>query len=215
MDPSTYLENDETYTCITDRYTNLPEIIKNAYENGKISSMLEKLNEIIEFSQKEIDSVCRNDSLNILDCLNGLDRLKVFYETVKKSYLSLNFKVDEVFSEYDKSIGELQKYQTIERNISMTVQFLVKCLPALTIDKIFDQHIDPSNYIDLIDSCCKLEKMHDPIVSQIPIIKRIYDSIPRIRDSIKSDTIENLKTFLNKTLENFPIVGFRYWSKVI
>ncbi|KAF1744767.1 hypothetical protein MXB_1083 [Myxobolus squamalis] len=118
--------------------------------------------------------------------LMKMEKFKYFglFEWIRSiESLLRNCQIDEVFSEYDKSIGELQKYQTIERNISMTVQFLVKCLPALTIDKIFDQHIDPSNYIDLIDSCCKLEKMHDPI------------------------------TFLNKTLENFTVVGFRYWSK--
>uniref|UniRef100_A0A6G3ME42 Exocyst complex component 6 (Trinotate prediction) n=1 Tax=Henneguya salminicola TaxID=69463 RepID=A0A6G3ME42_HENSL len=97
----------------------------------------------------------------------------------------------------------------------MTLEFLHKCLPAININKMFDKPIKPENYLELLDACDKLESMNDLTVIQIPIIKRIFDSIPRIRTSIKIDAIENLKNFLNISLEQFPLIGVKYWAKAL
>ena len=107
-----------------------------------------------------------------------------------------NQKIQDLGSNLIVKVDELVKETNKQNNILLSIEALNKYLPVFNIYRQFKQKIQAKDYYPALKLLEDLENNYLPIVKQYRFSESMRRSLPLFKEEIKTETITELKDFL-------------------
>eukprot|EP00128_Syssomonas_multiformis_P005548 Colp12_sorted_trinity150504_noHs@16271 len=181
--------------------------LRAVYDEGKHESFYQSLTSFIAKQDQEIERLC---GFHYQGFFESVQRLL----TVVKDASSLNDMLHVANNTLQKSGNEvinaseelMQHRQTL-KNISIAVETLHSCLPALRLYGNAETHAHNKKYYSALKCLEQLEKDHLPLVMRHSFAKLLEERLPLLRRKIKFAVRSELQDWLEKIMKESGQIG--------
>ena len=175
----------------------LSSVLKNVYENEQKDEFMKRLEDRVKQYDVEIEKLCNLNYQSFVNTFNEL--LSVREDTVKLKghFVQNNEKIQKVGSSLISKVDELVNETKKQNNILLSIEALNKYLPVFNIYRQLKYQMrEKKNYYQALKLLEDLEINYLPMVKHYRFSQSIHQSIPIFKEEIKSETIADLKNFL-------------------
>ncbi|PWN42536.1 exocyst complex subunit Sec15-like protein [Ceraceosorus guamensis] len=174
----------------------LGPIIKSLDEAGQSDAFLRRLHEFVKEKEDEIERICKG---NHEDFVSATDRLL----KVRSGTVSLRHRIGELNEEV-KAGGEslsakkksLRETRQVGANLDEAIETLQLCLRVLDMTSRVEGLIENRRYYAALRSLEELQTVHLKPVLHHEFARHMLDSIPAMRDAVRSAVTSEMKEWL-------------------
>ena len=132
---------------------------------------------------------------------------KSVYFNIKNDLIENNNKIQKIGENLIVKVENLVQETKKQNNILLSIEALNKYLPVFNIYRQLKTQMQQKNYYPALKLLEDLENNYLPIVKHFRFSKSIQQSIPLFKEEIKTETIADLKNFLESVRIQSEKVG--------
>ncbi|EGV65220.1 Rab GTPase-binding exocyst subunit S15 [Yamadazyma tenuis] len=184
-----------------DYLESIAPIVKDALKSNGLSDLIVKLNDIVKSKDEALAELSLSSAQDMNSCIDSIDR-------IHDDSTELNRSLQQVSSFLNKSVYELVsrkksllKSKELTSKINETTVVLNLCVQVLEITNRIHELIKQNKYFSALKLLDELANIHLPKVENFSFAKKIYDSLPLMRRTIKDESFDNLCKWLTVNVE--------------
>ncbi|KAB0802458.1 hypothetical protein PPYR_04644 [Photinus pyralis] len=177
------------------------------YDNDEHAFFQEKLEQRIRYHDKDIERLCNVYYQGFIDSIRELLEVRSQAKKLNTEVCTLDNQLQHAAESISKSGAELVQARKVQSNIAVVVAQLNLCLPVLTTYSKLKKQISEKRYYPALKTLEELEHLHLPHVASYRFSLQLRESIPKIRESIETASMSDLKDFLENIRRFSPKIG--------
>ncbi|XP_017769038.1 PREDICTED: exocyst complex component 6 [Nicrophorus vespilloides] len=177
------------------------------YKNDKHDAFAEKLEQRIKHHDKDIERLCNVYYQGFIESIRELLEVRSQAKKLNSEVLTLDKNLHVAAQGISKSGAELLQARKVQNNIVVVISQLNLCLPVLTTYSKLKKQIMDKRYYPALKTLEELEHTHLPHVANYRFSLQLRESIPKIRESIETASMSDLKDFLENIRRYSPKIG--------
>lgn len=184
-----------------DYLESLAPIVKDALKSNGLSDLIVKLNDIVKNKDEELADLSLSSAQDINLCIDSIDKINIDSSDLNRSLQQVSTFLNKSVYELVSKKKNLLKSKELSSKINETTVVLNLCIQVLEITNRIHELIKQNKYFSALKLIEELNNIHLPKVENFSFAKKIYDSIPLLRRTIKDDSFENLCKWLSLNVE--------------
>lgn len=178
------------------------------YENNQKEEFMKRLEDRVKQYDVEIEKLCNSNYQSFVDTFNELLSVREDTFQLKNQLVENNDKIQKLGKNLITKVDELVLETKKQNNILLTIEALNKYLPVFNIYRqLTIQMKEKKNYYQALKLLEDLEINYLPIVKHYRFSRSIHQSIPLFKETIKKETLTDLKDFLESLRVDSEKVG--------
>lgn len=157
---------------------------------------MDKLNGRIKNHDKDIERMCNCHYQGFVECIHELLQVRPQAQSLIHEIVSVDEELQKSCTNIIRKGEELVKYRRIGCNTQTAIEHLQKCLPMLeTFSKLLAQ-MSEKKYYSALKTLEMFETVYMPKIVKYRFAQPMRTKVPQIRETIKKESIRDLKDFL-------------------
>jgi hypothetical protein len=181
--------------------------LRAVYESGQQTDFMARLDGRIRTHDKDIERMCNHHYQGFIESVNELLKVRADARKLKVRVKEANDDTIEAAKQLVQKGDELTGLRTIERNIAQTNEALLACLPVLELYAKLQDQLENKRYYPALKSLEQLEHTQLPRVASYGFAAMMRSQIPKLRDSIKQASKQELTGFLEIVRHKSETIG--------
>ncbi|XP_065170949.1 exocyst complex component 6 [Atheta coriaria] len=177
------------------------------YDNDEHVAFGQKLEERIKHHDKDIERLCNVYYQGFIESVRELLEVRSQAKTLNSEVLTLDKQLQVAAEGITKSGSELLQARKVQSNIATVIAQLNLCLPVLMTYSKLKKQIAEKRYYPALKTLEELEHTHLPHAASYRFSLQLIESIPKIRESIETASMSDLKDFLENIRRFSPKIG--------
>ncbi|XP_045467865.1 exocyst complex component 6 [Harmonia axyridis] len=177
------------------------------FDNDEHADFRDKLEKRIKQHDRDIERLCNIYYQGFIESITELLEVRSQAKKLNNNVISLNHQLNASAQEIMKSGNELINGRKVQNNIAAVIAQFKLWLPVLTTYSKLQKQIAEKRYYPALKSLEELEHLHLPHVASYRFSYQLRENIPKIRQSIESASMSDLKDFLENIRKFSPKVG--------
>lgn len=169
---------------------------RSVYENNQKDEFMKRLDDRVKQYDVEIEKLCNKNYQSFVDTFNELLSVREDTSQLKKQLVDNNDRIQKIGKNLIGKVEDLVQETKKQNNILMSIEALNKYLPVFNIYRQLKQKMQAKDYYPALKLLEDLENNYLPIVKQYRFSESMHQSIPLFKEEIKTETITELKDFL-------------------
>ncbi|KPM03414.1 Exocyst complex subunit Sec15-like protein [Sarcoptes scabiei] len=165
--------------------------------------------------------MCNCHYQGFVDCIHELLKVRPQAQDLKSEILQINQELSTSIDNIQRKADELIKYRRILCNTKTAIEFLQECLPMLETFSKLNQQMDEKKYYSALKTLEQFERLYMPKIKRYRFAQSMCLKVPKIRETIKKESMKDLKDFLENIRQKTFKIGeiamkntaFRFKSK--
>jgi hypothetical protein len=169
---------------------------RSVYENNQKDEFMKRLDDRVKQYDVEIEKLCNKNYQSFVDTFNELLNVREDTSQLKKQLVDNNDRIQKIGKNLIGKVEDLVQETKKQNNILMSIEALNKYLPVFNIYRQLKQKMQAKDYYPALKLLEDLENNYLPMVKQYRFSESMHQSIPLFKEEIKTETITELKDFL-------------------
>jgi hypothetical protein len=157
---------------------------------------MKRLDDRVKQYDVEIEKLCNKNYQSFVDTFNELLSVREDTSQLKKQLVDNNDRIQKIGKNLIVKVEDLVQETKKQNNILMSIEALNKYLPVFNIYRQLKQKMHAKDYYPALKLLEDLENNYLPMVKQYRFSESMHQSIPLFKEEIKTETITELKDFL-------------------
>lgn len=168
---------------------------------------MEKLDQRIKNHDKDIERMCNCHYQGFVDCIHELLKVRPQATSLKNEIIQINTELHRSSENIQRKADELIKYRRVVCNTKIAIEHLQECLPVLETFSKLIQQMDEKKYYPALKTLEQFENMYIPKIRKYRFAQSMCQRVPKIRETIKKESMKDLKDFLENIRQLTSKIG--------
>lgn len=184
-----------------DYLDSLAPIITDALKANALADFINKLNDIVQRKDTELNELSLNSAHDINACIDTIDQVSRESDDLNGSLKRVNDGLNASVQDLIARKKALIKCKDTEQKITDTIVVLNLCIHVLEITNKIHDWIKQNRYFSALKLIDELTTIHLAKVKDFSFSVRIHESIPHLTSMIKEESFDNLCKCLSTQIE--------------
>ncbi|CDK29876.1 unnamed protein product [Kuraishia capsulata CBS 1993] len=205
------------YSLNSENYLDqLVPLMKTALKSGTLEDFINELDDTTRIREEELQSLSFKSADDILASVESISKVQDRSADIQQHLQSVSQRLSSTGLELSEKKKILVSYKKLHSKINETTYILNSCLEVLDrTNKIVDL-IKQENYYNALKKLEDLSNVHLPEIENFEFTKRIFNSIPSLRNLIQESSFSSLSNWLKNDIEkNWPHIGRALFENMI
>ncbi|KAJ6222800.1 hypothetical protein RDWZM_001345 [Blomia tropicalis] len=185
----------------------LGSTIRAIYDGDEHDRFMEKLDMRIKNHDKDIERMCNCHYQGFVDCIHELLKVRPQATSLKNEIIQINQELQRSSENIQRKADELIKYRRVVCNTKTAVEHLQECLPVLETFSKLIQQMSEKKYYPALKTLEQFETLYIPKIEKYRFAQSMCQQIPKIRETIKKESMKDLKDFLENIRQLTSKIG--------
>ncbi|KAK9475017.1 exocyst complex subunit Sec15-like-domain-containing protein [Dipodascopsis tothii] len=185
----------------------LAPVIEDAVKADKVDFLIERLTEVTEQKEIELQELCNNNQKEYAKAVKQLGKVQEQSDQLRREILDINERLQMSGKNLVVQKNLLVESLAIRQSVDETTSLIERCLTVFNVVNRTHQMIEHKEYVPALKSLQDLQKRYLHEVSEFGFARVIKDSIPAIQTRIKDDVLSDLKQWLVGICAQTRLVG--------
>ncbi|KAI9294320.1 hypothetical protein K502DRAFT_292458 [Neoconidiobolus thromboides FSU 785] len=190
-------------------------ILQSSLRNQTQNEILEKLNDLLNKKELEIEKLCYSHYQEFIQSVDQLLEVKKGTSTLKENILEVNESLQQSGNKLLATKSELIQHRRIQQNIETCIETLQTCLHILKLANRVNTLLNQRNYFSALKTLDELQNEHLPHINQYLFAKYMEECIPSMRDLVKQAVILEKRDWLLQLKEQSRNYGLSKIQKML
>ncbi|XP_040574989.1 exocyst complex component 6B isoform X1 [Lepeophtheirus salmonis] len=177
------------------------------YETDQHEAFIQKLEERIRDHDSDIQKMCNFHYQGFIFSVRDLFQVRSDVEQLNEDVVAVDKDLRGSSEKVIEKAESLMFARRVEKNIVLTIESLSSCLPVLQTFSKLSKQMAEKRFHPALKTLEQLEHTFLPRIANYRFSKQMRASIPKLRESIKSASITELKDFLENVRKLSPKIG--------
>lgn len=169
---------------------------------------MKKLETRIRGHDKDIEAMCNCHYQGFADCIHELFNVRSQATSLKNEIHQVNQEVQKAYStNILRKADELIKYRRIVCNTQTAIEHLQECLPVLDTFSKLQAQMKEKKYYSALKTLDHFETVCMPKIAKYRFAQVMVAQVPKIRETIKNESMKDLKDFLENIRQLTSKIG--------
>ncbi|XP_027200998.2 exocyst complex component Sec15 isoform X2 [Dermatophagoides pteronyssinus] len=171
-------------------------VLRAIYDGDEHDRFMEKLDMRIKNHDKDIERMCNCHYQGFVDCIHELLKVRPQAQDLKTEINQINNELLKSSENIQRKADELIKYRRVLCNTKTAIEYLQECLPMLDTFSKLDQQMNEKKYYSALKTLEQFERLYMPKFKKYRFAQTMFLRVPKIRETIKKESMKDLKDFL-------------------
>lgn len=161
----------------------------------------------IKNHDKDIERMCNCHYQGFVDCIHELLKVRPQATNLKNEIIQINQDLQKSSENIKRKADELIKYRRVVCNTKIAIEHLQECLPILETFAKMTQQMSDKKYYSALKTLENFENLYMPKIKRYRFAQSMCAKVPKIRETIKKESMKDLKDFLENIRQLTPKIG--------
>lgn len=186
---------------LADFVESLVPIIKDLIAHNKLLDLITTLSNNVNSKNTELNSLSMNLAGEMNACSDNINTVHTKADSLRRKLLAISRDIEKSLVELTRRKARVVKSREVYERIQETTTVLSLCIQVLEVTNRIHELIKQKKYFIALKLIDELTNIHLPKVETFSFAIKIYESIPTLTNMIKTESFENLLTWLALNLE--------------
>lgn len=161
----------------------------------------------IKNHDKDIERMCNCHYQGFVECIHELLKVRPQATTLKNEIIQVNQDLQKSSENVKRKADELIKYRRVVCNTKTAIEHLQECLPILETFAKLTQQMNDKKYYSALKTLDNFENLYMSKIKKYRFAQSMCAKVPKIRETIKKESMKDLKDFLEDIRQLTPKIG--------